>query len=377
MEEIVSINPDEHEYLAYEPTNSLNELQDKLKTKEGQLEFAKKGVAGAITLVARGLVKPEDEEEILLLAIQSEELERERFVTPTAAKHLQLFKETVQDAQKRKAFIEKTNEALTETNKFAHSAASRFFTKSKTLFEKWGANVEVENTKGKIAFLTVPEIQLLLEQVGYVAAHGNNLPAEFVIDTTRDTAGKVVSRLLTEIKFDDTTGIALSFSYNKNTLEHEVIHLLAQQSSKTKVYTPEGTKAPVTVVSRGFMPKAYKLDGEIDTDETLKLISGTKDKKQLYDLKILDEAATTLIHAVLEGNWTFDSAENVLSRNTVGTFDSIENVQWALKLVRKLHGVTHHEQFIKRYVAGDLDGFISDLEDSRLSLYELMWAIEH
>lgn len=373
LEPLVPINPDSRE-LSYESSNTLRQIQEKLKTKEAQMEMAQHSLEGTITLVARGLVAPEDEETLLLTAITNAAANRENSTAIKA--ELQLLKTVVQNSEQRKILIEKTRENLETVNENAQGYASRYFNRSKELFEKWGIQVGVDNTEGKVTFLTVPEIKYLLKTAGYAASFEENLPAEFVIDSARDSYGKVVSRLTTQFKIDSKSGMSLEYGFNKNTLQHELVHLLAQQLFNTKVYTPEGSTAPMTLAVKGFMPYVYKLDGEIDTDETNRHRYGTTDvAHREYNLKVLDEAATTLIHAVLESNNNFWSAEALLTRNTLGTFDSIENVDWALKLVKNLRG-TWAEKFTKRYIEGDLTGFEADLKESRLSLRELMWSLE-
>lgn len=332
----IPYNPDQNEYLFRPSNDSLDLLEESVKTPEGVRRVAT-NLKSALILGARGIadqetvidaikraaehsLRPEDQKiaKVVLLKIQKDE-------------GLELFA-NIRDEIKR---------AIAE----GHEKSEEFVAKAADLF---GTPPEqlVHNLHGRLTFLSSGELREINIQDECNGAVANTMK--------RDDLGKAAVLIHLKTSLDERGNLQFEASTPANSYEHELVHMFAQQDINNTVSSKYSQDGKIrTMQWRGFRPYLYHLDGRYDANLSY---GYRREPNRAYDYLHLDEGATSLIRALIHTNGDLHGAQKMLEKHSYGTFEPISYTKWALVIARAIRGVDIHK-FIHAYREGNIEGF--------------------
>lgn len=376
MQELLAINPDEKDYLFEAPSSSLKEFEEKLLDKEVQKKIAETSLQETITLLARGIVKEQDQDEIFDLALNSmQEKYKEPYIyysdqliphkTEKENREIfEAFKNEMQNPEKRRQFIENSRQNLQEFYEEEKVHIARYWNKATKTLQSINADIELPPIEGRVSFLTQTELSEYMKYTGLNHIYENGELGGLIVDHDKNSEyANAICLTTTKFEQDPHKGFTMKYGTNNTGIvDHELTHLIGNQMHNTRVYSVEdpktGQTSPRTIIYSGFSPKVFKMDGSRDGREETRIKFGSVGfgDSMKYNLNHLEEAAAASMHALIETDGQVYDAIELLEKYRFAGFENPKYTAWALRLLNQVKLIGTKE-FITAYCTGNYEGF--------------------
>lgn len=187
-EEVIPINPNSRDLLYYERSNSLADVEGKIKS-EALKDLAQKSLNAVITLIARGFVPEESQADSLFFAIESLENKflDETDLPPTLIsgkssqenqQFLADFKTQMQDDDVRGKFLESAKENLAMFQNEMQQHVADYRTKILETLHSFNSGLDIASFDNRVSFMTSEEIDVYLEKTGLSSVYEAGVKAK-------------------------------------------------------------------------------------------------------------------------------------------------------------------------------------------------------